>query len=365
MKKLTLISSSDGFNKELIGIHGHIEKVELLLSFGSPNVRTIGIWGMAGIGKTTLAEAIFNRVHSNFESWCFLANFREESKLANGSFHLRKKLLTDLLKEPILDLDVGTPSYVPIFVKERLRRKKVLVVLDDVDDSKLLEHLFGDCDEFDHGSRIIVTTRDASVLRVIGVHEIYKVEELNLNESLQLFNLRAFKGNFPTKDYMELSKKVVHYAGGIPLALKVLGSYFHSFRAKSKENWEMALDKLKKVPLNDIHNKLRISYDGLDETEKDIFLDIICFFKGMDKCYVEEILNGCDLSATIGIDNLVDKSLITITNCNKLWAHDLVQEMGWKIVRQESSKVLGSRSRLWTPEDACRVLKNSEVSTVH
>lgn len=125
--------------------------------------------------------------------------------------------------------------------------------------------------------------------------------------------------------------------------------------------WEAALDKLKVVRHDDIHKVLRISFDGLDNTEKDIFLDIACFFKGMRRDYVETLLNGCGFFATNGIDDLIDKSLITIGD-NKLWMHDLLQEMGKKIVCEESTE-LGERSRLWSAEDACQVLENNEGTT--
>ena len=154
---------------------------------------------------------------------------------------------------------------------------------------------------------------------------------------------------------------MVNYTGGIPLALKVLGSYFHLFRLQSKENWEMALDKLKKVPLNDILNILRISYDGLDKIEKAIFLDVACFFKMTDRHYMEEILNGCDFFVNIGIDNLIDKSLLTITPNQVIQMHNLVQEMGFNIVYQESQEP-EERSRLWTPQDSYHVLKYKKVS---
>ncbi|XP_024026924.1 disease resistance-like protein DSC1 [Morus notabilis] len=161
-------------------------------------------------------------------------------------------------------------------------------------------------------------------------------------------------------DYMELSKNVVEHAGGLPLAITVLGKHFRSLRIQSQKSWEMALEKLKIVPHNDIHNVLKISYDGLEKEEKDIFLDIACFFKRMCRHFVENILNGCGFFASIGVDILIDKSLITINPYNNtLQMHDLLQEMGKNIVRQESTK-LGERSRLWIPEEACEVLENNE-----
>ncbi|XP_024023023.1 disease resistance-like protein DSC1 isoform X2 [Morus notabilis] len=353
LRKLNRGSSSNFIPKGLIGIERQIAEIKSLLSVSSPKVCIAGIWGMGGIGKTTLAQVIFDQLSSQFEACCFVANVREES--GKGSLiNLRNKLLSELLREE--NLNVGTPSLGPTFVKERLKRTKVLIVLDDVNHVEQLNFFVGDRDQFSCESRIIVTTRDVMVLRDIAVDGMYEVEKLHFNESLQLFNSIVFRENAPDMDYKDLSKNVVEHAGGLPLAITVLGKHFRSL---SQEIWEMALEKLKSVPHNDIHNVLRISYDGLEKIEKDIFLDIACFFKGMCGHFVERILNGCDFFASIGVRILSEKSLITIDPCYRLQMHDLLQEMGKNIVRQESTK-LGERSRLWIPEEARQVLENKE-----
>ena len=94
--------------------------------------------------------------------------------------------------------------------------------------------------------------------------------------------------------------------------------------------------------------------------EKDIFLDIACFFKGMNKDNVVNILDACNLYATFNIPNLVNKCLITISD-GILWMHDLVQQMGKEIVRKKSPENLKKRCRLWHYEEALEVLTRSEV----
>ncbi|KAK2644007.1 hypothetical protein Ddye_019202 [Dipteronia dyeriana] len=169
---------------------------------------------MGGIGKSTIAKAIFHRIAWQFESVCFLTDVKNEAK--KGLQHLQETFLFKIFGERNLYMDT--------FMVSKLSRKKILVVLDDVDDSEHLEVL-ADQNYFGLGSRIIITSRDRQMLYNIGGDklELYKVEGLNGREALQLFNEKAFKQSFSPEDYMELPRKYVSYCGGNPLALQVLG----------------------------------------------------------------------------------------------------------------------------------------------
>jgi hypothetical protein len=244
-------------------------------------------------------------------------------------------------------------------IRNRLRNKKVLIVLDDVDGEKQLEALAGKHDWFGVGSRIIVTSRDSHLLRRHGVDDVFTTKGLNNDEALELFSWRAFKKPHPEENYVDLSKDFVNYTNGLPLALKVLGSLLFG---RSMDAWKSARDQLKVEPNSNILDILKISFDGLTDTQKQLFLDIACFFKGKDKDCIRDILESCGYYPDYNLDVLVEKSLIFINEMGTLWMHDLLQEMGKEIVRRESPKELGGRSRLWLYEDALHVLKNSRVS---
>ncbi|KAK4279022.1 hypothetical protein QN277_016788 [Acacia crassicarpa] len=333
----------------LVGIHERIMPLELFLSKQPKDVRFIGIWGMAGIGKTTIAASVFKKHCCDYEGFCFMSNVREESEKF-GITNLKNKLLSKLLddKESLDGMpDRGTPLDM-----KRLRRTKVLVVLDDVSDSDQLEILAGAHDWFGPGSRIVITSRDKQVFAK-QVDHTYVVKALDSGEALQLFNLNAFKNNVIDKEFAVLSEKVVAYAKGTPLALKILGSFLYG---KSKNEWESQLEKLKRMPDMKIQNVLKLSYEGLDFQQQNIFLDIACFFKGRDVDDIKNLLDACDYATTIGLKALEDKALLTIKD-EKVSMHDLIQEMAWEIVRGESKEEPGKRSRLWDSNDVYEVLK--------
>ncbi|KAL4598414.1 hypothetical protein ACB092_11G058300 [Castanea dentata] len=243
-------------------------------------------------------------------------------------------------------------------IKKRIHNKKVLLVLDDVNQLKQLAKLAGEHGWFGLGSWIIITTRDQHLLVEHGVHEIYKPNGLNHDDALKLFCLKAFKNEQPQEGYMELSQDVVYYAKGLPLALETLGSFLVG---RTIGEWQSALDNFKKIPKRELFDILKVSYDGLEIMWQDIFLDIACYFRGERKDQVIEILENCGFDARIGISVLVDKSLLSIEN-EKLWMHNLLQEMGREIIRRESLGEPGKRSRLWLCKDLFHVWTNATAT---
>ncbi|XP_028763098.1 TMV resistance protein N-like [Neltuma alba] len=334
-----------------VGLDNHVREVITMLQSHQPeDVVMVGIWGMGGVGKTTIAKAIYNEIGRSFESRSYLSKIRKVWDQKEGQVRLQNQLLSDICKTT--EMKINSIESGKITLRDRLPHKRALVVLDDVDKLAQLNALVGSHDWFKLGSKIIITTRDRRLLLKRGC-DVYIVTNLNEGESIELFSWHAFKQASPKKNFKELSRNIVAYSGGLPLALEVLGSYLFDREAKE---WKSVLEKLKKIPDNKIQKKLKISYDGLDDLEKEIFLDICCFFIGMDRNEVTHILNGCEFFADIGIKTLVERSLVTVDENNKLGMHDLLRDMGREIIREQSQKELGKRSRLWFHEDACAVL---------
>ena len=330
-----------------IGVDSRAEVVENLLDIKSNDVRMVGIHGLGGIGKTTIAKAVYNRVVDLFDGSSFLMNVRERSGTDRGRIELQEQLLYEILGSE--EFKVHNTSKGINVIKERLSSKKILLILDDVDKLGQVENFLGNCDWLANGSRVIITTRDRHVLTTLEIGPLfYEVVQLDRHEALQLFSKCAFKEDNPGADYLQLTNQFISYANGLPLALYIIGSDLHG---RSICQWESELVKYKDIPNEEIQNILKVSFEGLDKNEQDIFLDIACFFKGLSKDYVVDILAACNLYPNSGISKLIDKCLIRV-EFDKLWMHDLIQQMGREI---------GKRTRLWRYDDALEVLTENTV----
>ncbi|MFS8031227.1 putative P-loop containing nucleoside triphosphate hydrolase, leucine-rich repeat domain superfamily [Helianthus anomalus] len=322
-----------------------MKHVMSLLKLESGSVHMLGICGMGGIGKTTIAKAVFDQVSTCFEGSCFVENNGEVSK-SHGLKHIPREVMSSLLK----DEELHVSNYEGVDHKHLLVRRKVLLVLDDVDDVSQLETLVGSGKWFGEGSRIIVTTRDEQLLVTHNIMHTYYVKPLNDNESYQFLRRHAFKKDDYTKAYEDLFPQVVSYAAGLPLALKVLSSLICG---RSKKEWTSTLARLQVYPEKEIQETLKKSYDSLDAAEKEVFLDIACFFIDKKKDYAVNVLNSCGFPVEKLLQSLEQKSLLSISK-GEIKMHKLIVQMGRDSAMHSDEP--GKRSRLWHAEEVYDIL---------
>ncbi|KAI3517234.1 hypothetical protein L1887_16447 [Cichorium endivia] len=226
--------------KHPVGLDSRIQELTSLLNEKVDDVCVLGIYGINGIGKTTLIKEFYNTIIHRYEGACFLANVGDKSKQSNGLVRLQHELLYELQgkNHGIHDIDEGIS-----LIKVKLRSSKVLIVLDGVDDLSQMNALIGDFILFGVGSMVIVTTRSKYILDEAQVELRYEVKELNHEESLMLFYWYALQRLVPLGTEKELSEDIVKYSTRTPLHLEVIGS---SLFRKSVNEWKSMIEKLKR-----------------------------------------------------------------------------------------------------------------------
>lgn len=353
LQELNWCTPSKDF-KDLVGLEAHVSNLNSMLCLDSNEVKIIGIWGPAGIGKTTIARALYNQLSSSgddFQLNLFMENVkgvqrRNELHGYSLKLHLQERFLSEIFNQRTKISHLGV-------AQERLKNQKALVVLDDVDGLEQLNALIDTTEWFGYGTRIIVTTEDRQLLKAHGINQVYEVGYPSQGEAFKILCRYAFGDNSAPKGFYDLATEVTKLAGDLPLGLSVLGA---SLRGLSKEEWINAIPRLRTSLNGKIEKLLGVCYDGLDEKDKTLFLHVACLFNGEKVDRVKQLLAKSALDADFGLKVLVDRSLIHIYADGYIVMHFLLQQMGKEIIRGQCINDPGRRQFLVDAQEISDVL---------
>lgn len=227
-----------------------------------PNVGVIGVYGMGGVGKTTLLKKVYNsfKVSNDFHDviWVTVAQF--------SILQMQKDIAYTI------DLNVANCSadMRKMKLSAHLKTRKFLLVLDDmwsVVDLKELGVEFGE----NKGSKVVFTTRNRDLIREMKAKEYMEIQPLRREEAWELFSKVAFEDRSVPEDLEHTARQVAEECKGLPLAIKVIAAAMMGNPAVWQ--WELALKQMQKVDLNfplthpridrDLYQPLRLSYDSL------------------------------------------------------------------------------------------------------
>eukprot|EP01018_Ginkgo_biloba_P031642 Gb_03865 [translate_table: standard] len=313
-----------------VGLDEAVECFENFLAEQNDHtIKTVGIVGLEGSGKTTLANEFYNRKSMLFERSSFLSGVREASA-KNALQSLQCQLLRELV---LIDRVINNTSEGKGMLREYLRSRRVLIVIDDIDHTDQLDAL--------------------SVLKLSGISLQYGVKALEPKHAQELLCRHAFHRPHPVNGFEDIIQRVLIKCGGLPSLVKSIGRHLCLYGNNNIVNWEDELEIISEKS----HSILKGEYDALNEEEKEMFLDIACFFVGEDKNLTVRIWNGLERRVSHCLQTLMDKCLIDVDNQNRLQMHGHLQDFGREIANGQFPN-----SRLWLPDQAANILKRWEGS---
>ncbi|KAH9289079.1 hypothetical protein KI387_033196 [Taxus chinensis] len=339
--------------KHSVGLNEAVEEFERIAQQCHGNVQIVGLWGMGGSGKTTLAKEVYNKKCSSMQRCSFLFDIRDAAE--KGLLHQKpKKLLENLnFHVPSFDhVDEGK-----VILASRLTSVSVLIVLDDVDHPRQLEALLPGKDNLENlegGSLIIVTTRERKVLQSWGISAIYEMTGLNPSHAKHLFCWHAFLQPSPRSGFEQIVEKFLTACQGLPLSLEVLGGQLYG--NSQMDYWAAQLEKISRVLPGDIKERLKISYDALDEEDQEMFLDTACFFIGEEISTAMTVWDGSGWNGLLGWESLVNKCLVDEPDkYNRIRMHDHLRDLGRDIANKKSPY------RLWSKRQIIHIQPTEEI----
>nr|CAJ26369.1 putative ATPase [Brachypodium sylvaticum] len=343
---------------ELIGIYENKETLIEMLHFKDRSMRIIAVWGMGGIGKSTLVNNVYTNELSHFSCRAWVS-ISQSYKLED----IWRNMLRELVKDNReFDAEKMYSAELRTELKKILKEKRYLIILDDVwragDFFKISEVLVDN----GLGSRVIITTRIEDVASVAADGCKIKVEPLKDHDAWFLFCRKAFpniENHTCPPELCECGKAIVGKCDGLPLALVAIGSLL-SLNTKSNKKWRVFYDQLiselhNNENLNRVEKILNLSYKHLPNYLKNCFLhcamfpeDYLLHRKRLIRLWIAEgfveqrgASNLEDVAEGYLIE-LVERSMLHVVNRNSfdrircLRMHDLVRDLAISQCKKES-----------------------------
>ncbi|TQE00898.1 hypothetical protein C1H46_013438 [Malus baccata] len=247
---------------------------EVIEGLKREQVRMIGICGMGGVGKTTMAKEIITRLAKlNLFDNIVMATVSQSPSIS--------KIQSEIADQIGLELKEVSESGRAIKLHGKIMEIKILIVLDDVWTEPDFEAIGLPSGDAHKGCKVLLTSRDSDVCNRMGSQPIIEVPTLTTEESQELF--REMVGeSFDQPDLRSIAKEVVHECGGLPIAIVTVGK---ALEKKNKREWDDALNQLRNSnPVNipgvdsKVYSSIKLSYDGLESDEAKLCLLLCCLF---------------------------------------------------------------------------------------
>ncbi|KAB2095188.1 hypothetical protein ES319_A01G019900v1 [Gossypium barbadense] len=354
--KPPLPSATKRPSKPTVGLESCVNQV--WSSLQKEQVGIIGIYGLGGVGKTTLLNRINNKFHDTTHDyhviWAVASQDRPIEKVQDEIAE-RIGLSNEGWKSKSLERKAGD-------IFKVLCKKKFALLLDDIWERFDLTRAGIPIPTQENGSKVIFTTRrlDVCCQMQLNMASNIRVKCLPPQKALKLFEEKVGLETLQMHpDIRKLAKAVVEECAGLPLALITIGRAMAS--KKTPREWEYCIEVLRKLAASvfprvgkEMYPKLKFSYDCLpDERLKSCFL--YCSLYPEDHpiekdqlihCWIGEGLldKHIDLTSTGNQGNFIIGSLTEVyllekgPNNDRVKMHDMIRDMAlW--IAGESKKM--------------------------
>ncbi|XP_024192865.1 disease resistance RPP13-like protein 4 [Rosa chinensis] len=274
--QVRVMVSQDWNPTEIIGLDSDVEKIKGWLFDTSKVLSHVGIVGMGGLGKTTIAQKIFHDLE-------VVGHFHKLIWVCVSQSFSADRIMRSILEGLGENASGAGVTQILSRIQQVLTDKSCLIVMDDVWNQTDVDWWTNLCSVIPkQSSCIIVTTRNEEAVIGMGVESsrIHRPKTLNDEESWRLFSKFAFptsKGLCPEDRLEKLGKELLKKCGGLPLAIKTIGSLLAS-KVDSPSQWRRVLESFHALTTegktSSVMASLRLSYDELPPGLKQCLL---CF----------------------------------------------------------------------------------------
>ncbi|XP_022853620.1 probable disease resistance protein At4g27220 isoform X2 [Olea europaea var. sylvestris] len=340
-------------------------KKKIMDALKDKNVSIIGICGMGGVGKTTMAkeiakEAKVDKLFDEF-AWADVSQVPNVIKIQDqlaGNLGLKIKDITDKY--------VRAERF-----RERLgsdRSKSILVILDDVWEDIGLEAIGFPLAEDDKRLKILLTSRDKDVCERMKAQRIFDVNILNEKESWELFKEKAEISDDVANNIKGTAEEVTKECGGLPLTLVTVG---RALNKKAEHVWKNALEELQNSRVANIkgvqklvYSRIELSYNYLESDEAKSLLLLCSLFPKEHEISTDDIVRyawGLELfkdtttlittryKVNSIVDNLKSCYLLLSADIEGVRLHDVVRDVCLQIASKDKRAYIGLKE--WPRRD--------------
>ncbi|KAL1102651.1 hypothetical protein V6Z11_D05G380000 [Gossypium hirsutum] len=329
---------------------------QIIEALKDENINMIGLWGMGGVGKTTLAREVGSQAQK--------LNLFDKVVITTVSQKPNLERIQDQIAQYIgfgMKNEQGRRSEQELWVRLK-NEPRILIILDDIWESINLKEKIGIPIGDDHkGCKVLLTTRRQQVCRAMDCQNVVQLDCLDDDEAWTLFEKKAGLDDFSDDSIKILANQIVRKCRGLPTAIVPLGS---ALKGKTHYEWQAAYRRLKDRRLTEIEDVneenayvcLEASFDYLKNMETKTCFLLCSLFPEDYEIYVENLVGyAWGLELYKGMDSIKDVRSEVLASIKNLKNSGLLLDCGERHHLQERIFLLGLLKH-------CRWMKVSSIT---